>query len=216
MALLNPKLVLTLLLLVVCEAARADVFDGMDVSVGTGGVAGTVSTEKKSSSLDATKGSKRQFTIGGIPLVAMLNRDFSEHWSGNVQAQSMFDTINQQIARQGFAAAGVYHIVGGARRLTSTRGTSDFFTVQATNRHNLSVAIRGGVFHYAATERDNIDNKISGSVWDIASGFEYRRNLSEANAFGVSAMGTVATLPASVDRLSARTGELVLFWRVFL
>jgi hypothetical protein len=189
--------------------ALADVFDGMDVSVGTGGVAGSVTAAGEN-------GSVRQFNIGGVPLIAMLNRDFSEHWSGSVQVQSMFDTINQQMARQGFAAASSYHIVGGARQLSSAEGPGDFFTVRATNRHNLSVSIRGGVFHYAATQRDNIENKISGSVWDVASGFEYRRNLSEADAVGLSVMGTIATLPASVDRLAAKTGELVIFWRVFL
>jgi hypothetical protein len=117
------------------------------------------------------------------------------------------------MVRQGFAGTLSYHLLGGARRIESP---GEFVNVVSTSRYNLSIAVRGGVFNYAAADRKNPSEHLSGAVWEMSSGIEYRRSISEASALGASVMATVITLPASVERLATRTVELLAFWRVYL
>lgn len=194
--------------LFLCSAStvRADVFDGLDVGTGSGGVAGRVSSRD-------SEGETHKFRIGGLPFVAMLNRDLASQWTGSLQAQVLLDAVNRQMIRQGFSGTLAYHFLGGSRRIATA---SDVAKELATNRYNVSILVRGGVFSYAATERNDPKSRLSGSVWEMASGLEYRKTVSEKSAFGASAISTVVTLPASVDRLSARVVEVMAFWRVYL
>jgi hypothetical protein len=187
-------------------AALADAFDGLDTSVATGGVVGTVEELQEDGSL-------RTFQIGGVPFAAMLNRDLAESWTGSLQFQVLLDVINQQMIRQGVAGTLFYHILGGARRITTP---GDFMSTVSTSVYNLSLAVRGGIFNFAAADRKNPSVKLSGGVWEMASGLEFRRSISDTSAAGVSAMHTVITFPASVDRLATRTTEVLAFWRVYL
>lgn len=188
------------------SAGMADVFDGLDVGAASGGVAGHVSSTD-------SDGKSRNFRIGGMPFVAMLNRDLASQWTGSLQGQVLLDAVNRQMIRQGFSGTLAYHVLGGSRRIVNA---SDVAKEVATNRYNVSVLVRGGVFSYAATESDDPKARLSGSVWEMASGLEYRKTVSEKSAFGASAISTVVTLPASVDRLSARVVEVLAFWRVYL
>lgn len=206
MPLLKLKLHFCLLAFGISSAAVADVFDNLDLSVGSGAVVGTVSATDKD-------GTVRKFRIGGIPFEAMINRDLSERWTANTQAQVLLDVVNQQMLRQGFAGMLCYHFLGGARRLESQ---GEVLSSTSTSRYNLSVAVRAGVFSYAATDRKDPSQRLSGGVWEMASGIEYRRTVSERGAVGVSVLGTVLTLPASVDRISTQTIELLGFWRANL
>ncbi len=203
---LRHALFLTLVALGPLPEARADVFDGLDVSVASGVATGTVAQEK-------SDGSVKTFQMGGIPFAAMLNRDLAESWSGSLQAQVMLDLANYAMIRQGFAGTLLYHVLGGARRISHA---GDMVTTTSTSRYNLSLAVRGGIFDYAAASRKNPSESVSGGVWEMASGLEYRRDVSETSAFGVSFMTTVVTLPTSVQRLASRTTELLGFWRVYL
>jgi hypothetical protein len=187
-------------------AALADVFDGLDTSVATGGVFGTVEQLQED-------GSPRTFRIGGIPFAAMLNRDLAESWTGSLQFQLLLDVINQQMIRQGVAGTLCYHILGGARRIATP---GDFMSTVSTSVYNLSLALRGGLFNFAAADRENPTENLSGGVWEMAAGLEFRRSLTDTSAAGVSAMQTVITFPASVDRLATRTTEVLAFWRVYL
>lgn len=186
--------------------AKADAFDGLDVATGSGAVMGTVIATD-------SDGTTRRFTTNGIPFVAMLYRDLASHWTGNLQAQVLLDLRNQQMIRQGFAGTMAYHVLGGARRIVSA---NDVVRNISTSRYNLSLLLRGGVFNYAATDRENPKLRLSGSVWEMASGLEYRWTMSDTSAVGASVLGSVITLPASVDRLTARTVEVLGFWRVYL
>lgn len=192
--------------LLVVTPAQADIFSGLDVGIGSGLVVGRVSATE-------ADGTSRQFRTGGIPFVGMLNRDLASKWTGSLQGQVLLDTVNQQMIRQGFSGSLAYHLFGGVRRMSSV---SDIAKNVATNRYNLSVVLRGGIFNFAAAEKNDPEARLSGSIWEMASGTELRYSPSEANAFGASAMTTVVTLPASVDRLSARMIEVLGFWRVYL
>jgi hypothetical protein len=186
--------------------ARADVFDGLDTSIGTGGIFGTVAETQDDGSL-------RTFQFGGIPFATMLNRDLAEHWTGSLQFQVLLDVINQQMIRQGVAGTLCYHLLGGARRLMAP---GELMSTVSTSTYNLSLAVRGGIFNFAAADRENPADNLSGGIWEMATGVEYRRTLSDTSAAGLSAMQTVITFPASVDRLAAKTTELLAFWRVYL
>jgi hypothetical protein len=186
--------------------ARADVLDGLDTSIGSGGVVGQLAATQ-------TDGTVRQFRFGGIPFAAFLNRDMAERWTGSLQLQALLDVINQQMLRQGFAGTISYHLLGGARQI---RAPGEFVNAISTSRYNLSIAVRGGLFNYAAADRKNPSERLSGAVWEMAAGVEYRRTVSERSALGASLMATVITLPASVERIASRSAELLGFWRVYL
>jgi hypothetical protein len=188
------------------QRARGDVFDGVDLSVGTGVSEGTVVQEQPD-------GKVNTFTIGGIPFAAMLNRDLAEHWSGHLDLSAMLDVVNQQMIRQGFAGTLDYHVLGGARRIAHP---GDTVSTTSTSHQSLSVAVRGGIFNYAAANKKDPNVTLSGGVWELAGGLEYRRDVSERSAFGGAFMTTITTLPSSVQRLSTRTTEVLGFWRVYL
>ncbi len=65
----------------------ADAFDGMDVSAGGGGAIGTIAEQH-------SDGSIQKFKIGGFPVVAILNRDLGEKWSGHLEVQLMLTNVD--------------------------------------------------------------------------------------------------------------------------
>lgn len=186
--------------------APADPLEGFDVSFGSGGVVGKVAATE-------SDGTVRNFRVGGIPFAGLLNRDVAEHWTASFQVQVLLDVVNQQMLRQGFAGTMSYHLLGGARRLAAS---SEALSSTSTSRYNLSIPVRAGIFNYAATNRKDPSQRLSGAAWELASGLEYRRTISERSALGVSVLATVITLPASVDRIATRTVEVLGYWRVYL
>jgi hypothetical protein len=199
------KAALVVALVCAAETASADVFDGLDVGAATGIVTGAIEETK-------TDGSVQTFKVGGIPLAAMLNRDLAPSWTGSLQFQVLLDVANQQMIRQGLAGTLSYHILGGARRLVTPGNT---LKLTSANNYNLSIDVRGGIFDYAAANKRDPTENVSGGIWEMAVGIEYRRDLSEQNALGASLMISTLTLPASVERLATKTRELLFFWRTY-
>jgi hypothetical protein len=186
--------------------AFCDPFAGLDISVASGLVAGRISSTN-------ADGTTRQFRIGGVPFAVMLNRDLSGKFTGSLQTQLLLDVVNQQMVRQGFSGILSYHVFGGARQIAVP---GDMVHTVSTSPYNLSLSVRGGLFSYAAADRKDPKTKLSGSVWEMAGGIEYRRTVTPTSAIGASFLGTVLTLPSSVERLSTRTFELLGFWRMYL
>ena len=183
--------------------ARSEVNDAADLSLVTGFVNGSVTKQQ-------IDGSRRTFQMGGIPLGAALNRNLSANWTGALSGHILLDIVNRQVIRQGIGGSMSYHLLGGARRLSLP---GDMVSISTSNSYNFSLLGRVNLQNYAASDPERPTNNIAGGLWEIATGLEYRKDFSESSAYGVAMLLSIATMPASVQRLSSKTSELLLFWR---
>lgn len=197
--------------LALCAAAlysrmsRAETTASSDVSILSGFALGTVSKT-------LNDGSSQTFRIGGVPLGFSRNFDISYNWSTALGGQILLDIINRQMIRQGFTGSCSYHLLGGPRRLD---GLGESIRVTSTNSYNLSLVGRAALFNYGASDPKSPGTNLAGGVWEIASGLEYRKEISDSSATGAMIMLSMTTLPASVERLASKTNELLFFWRHF-
>lgn len=181
----------------------------IDLSLKTGVSLGTIQIE----TVSKTNKSKTQvdtYTLGGIPLQAALNFDIWERFTLQMGPTLLVDAPNSVILRQGLEMGGVFHVVGGARRLS--RG-GEAIGIVATSAKNMSVGLRFGLHNYA-TRVDQVE--FSGSVFEGKMGLEYRRDVGTASALGAEIYTTVLTMPSSVTRIRYQAVEILGFWRTFL
>ena len=157
--------------------------DILDVSAMTGVAFGTVSQQQK-------LWSSKKFMLGGIPLGLAIYQDIAPSWTVHLDIQAILDIVGKQQIRQGLSGTLNYHILGGAKRM-STSGP----ILHSTSRYltNLSLAFRGGVYHFSASNAEDPSLTLSGSLWDLAAGIEYRQDIGEFSSIGSSLMSTVMT-----------------------
>ena len=158
------------------------------------------------------KGGSRTFTISGIPLGFGATWDMGPNWGFQADGSVLLDVIGRQQIRQGVSATLSYHLLGGAKRLAAE---GPLVSVTARNPSSLSLVFRAGLFQYSASDANDPSISLSGSIWDLGSGVEFRRDLGEEHAIGASLLTTVTTVPASKERLSAQNKELLLFWQTY-
>ena len=178
---------------------------GSDVGFKIGGSVGTVS-------IADDKGTKI-FSFGGMPFGMAWYKDLSAKWAGTLQAMAMFDLRNTQLIRQGVEGGVAFHLLGGPRRMGQEGHEAGFVS---RSPMALSLALRGGVQHYAATDKEHTSERVSGSAFEAKSGLEYRREMTAESAITIDLLATIFSIPASVERLTPRTVELVFGWRTYL
>ena len=130
-----------------------------------------------------------------------------------MQAQLLLDSVSAQVVRQGAGIGVAYHLLGGVRRKTETYRYATFVK---RNRYNLSAIARVALQNYAASAKTDTSAGISGAVFEVVTGAEFRFDLSEGHALGFEGVTTAYTLPASVERLTPRVQEYIAFWRFFI
>ena len=130
-----------------------------------------------------------------------------------LQAQFLLDLSNSQVVRQGGSVGGAYHLLGGVRRREDDYGSVKF---TRRNFYNLSLVGRIAFQKYAASNKKATSRGVSGSVFELLTGVEFRLDLSEAHAFGIEALTNTFTMPASVTRITPLAQEFAVFWRFFI
>ncbi len=193
----------TLSALTLSFGISSTLFADADISVGTGLALGTVSQT-------LADGSLKSFQMGGVPLQLGLNKDVAAKLSASFAPQILLDIVNRQVVRQGATASIAYHLIGSSRRLDYP---GERFRVSSVSIPNLSLISRAGLFNYAASEPNRPTSNVTGGLWEFAVGFEYRRDIGEESALGLSIMATALTIPASVQRLKSQMMEALIFWR---
>ena len=175
---------------------------GPDITYKTGVAVGRIGVVR-----DA--GTTATYTIGGVPIGAALNHDFSHRVTGSFGGQVLLDVINREMLRQGVEAGVSYHLLGGSRRLEYS---GDRVSVAATSNSSVSLTLMGGLYNYAASV-DNGAVSFNGSVFETKAGFEYRRDRDRDSSWGAALLSTLFTMPASVNHLKPRVIELMFFLR---
>jgi hypothetical protein len=197
------KICRALISLALSLGTSSAIFAGTDLNVGTGLALGTVSQT-------LSDGSLKSFQMGGVPLQLGLNKDLAAKLSASIAPQILLDVANRQVVRQGVTASIAYHLIGSAGRLEYP---GERFRVTSLSIQNLSLISRAGLFNYAASEPNRPTSNVTGGLWEFAVGFEYRRDVGEESALGLTVMATVLTIPASVQRLKSQMMETLIFWR---
>jgi hypothetical protein len=179
----------------------------LDVSFKMGAYAGEISRPNIST------GEYDTFQFGGVPIIMVLNNNYSPNASAIMQVGLVTDLVNDQVSRQGFDAGIAYHVFGGSKFLSKQ---SRYSSRVWKNPYNLSVVLLGGMHHYAASDKADISTNVTGAVFETSTGIQYRHDVSDEKSMGLDIMGTVFTLPASVDRIEPRGIEISLFWRFLM
>jgi hypothetical protein len=150
---------------------------------------------------------------GGIPLGGIWNRGFSRRASLVLGGSVLLDLINSQLIKQGFVGGVAWHVLGGPRKYSIEGRAAGFST---TTQSSLSLTTYGGLQNFAATDAANPKTRVSGSVFEVDLGLEYRYDFSDENAATVEFITSVFTLPASVSRIKPTSTELLFGWRTFI
>jgi hypothetical protein len=188
------------------DTALAGSPETFDFSVAGGIALGTVLVEQKDLS-------SQKFQIGGVPLSVTWTNDSSQNWSYHYSIQALLDIVNRQVIRQGFTITSCYHLLGGARR-TVDGGSS--LRITRSNSHHFSMISRVAILNYSASDPKTPSQNLSGSLWEVGAGTEFRKDISDESAMGFSLLLGVTSFPASAARLSSRIHELSFFWRQIL
>ncbi len=186
---------------------NTDTSKTFDVSVKTGGFTGSITKPGEGGASSST------YQYGGISTGVALNHNYASYATVIFQAALILDLTNEQVSRQDIDIGFAYHILGGSK---IHKRESKFSTRVWRNPYNLSIVILSGLHNYAASEKDDTANSITGSVLETLLGFQYRHDFNVNNSFGVESLTTVLDIPASVERLKPTGTDLSLFWRFLL
>jgi len=180
-----------------------------DLTVATGFVAGQLEYKDVNDQDDKAG-------FGGVPIVVMLNRDWSARVGGSLRIGTLLDLKNSQLIRQGAGFAAHVRLLGGARALMT--GTDDGRAMLGSarfvsrNSRELSLILGIGIENFSAANKD-ATVKVSGAIFENRAGLLWRQSLSGGSDLTFEISSTVFTLPVSVDRLAARSIDLLLGWR---
>ena len=194
------------LLVATCGSSLAFCEDTIDATFRMGAAFGTITYTDDNN--DVVSGS-----FGGIPFGMMWNRGLSKSASLVAGGGVLLDLKNAQLIKQGVSGGVSWHIIGGPRIYKKQGAAAGFVT---RNPSSLSVVTYGGLQNFAATDATNIKTRVSGSVFEVDLGIEYRYDFSDENAATIEFINSVFTLPASVSRIKPTSTEIVFGWRTFI
>ncbi len=150
---------------------------------------------------------------GGIPIGVVWNRGFSRSMSLLLSGGVLLDLINSQLIKQGFAGGVAWHVLGGPR--TYSLGGTELGVISRT-ASSLSLVTYGGIQNFAATDTNDPTLQVSGSVFEVDIGIEYRHDLSDEDAATFEVMTSVFSLPASTSRIKPSSLEILFGWRTYI
>lgn len=192
---------IAILLGVISSEASATMSD-WDLGLRTGISLGTMTVENPELGAET-------YIIGGIPVGLDVYHDLSPSLTVMGEISLMFDVVNNQTLRQGYDGGILYHLIGGSRHhITRTPGAI------ITNRapYSFSWVLRGGSATYAAASATS-SASISGTVLELRSGFDFCREVAEANAIRFSLLANLIALPSSTSRLRPQMYEFTIGWQ---
>lgn len=197
----------TFLLMMLAMSFTSRILLAADIGVKTGVCIGSLS---KTTTV-AGEQTKIEGSFGGFPLAIAYYLDLNPKFTMEAQGEVMFDLLNNQIVRQGFDLSLGYHIMGGSREVSMVPDV-----VYGRASSGLSVVGRGGLHNYSAVSKQDSSTKISGGVFEIMGGFQYRREFSKSSDIGGELMMSLFSVPASTEQIKPQLIQLVGIWRFFI
>jgi hypothetical protein len=203
-----------MLLLSICDAEGATNSSnfrqeiGSDVTYSGGTGAGSISTPRNGTT------SAQTFAFEGIPMNFAFNIESHSSFSTFHQGGILYDLANGMVIRTGIGTGACYHVMGGSRRAIFQ--SSDVYNLLSYNNFNLSMCAKALFLRYSAANKDNLDERVEGSVVEPQAGIQYRHDIGESFSVGLEFYSTIISLPASVDRITTDSTEMFFFLRTYL
>lgn len=197
-----PRYFSILLAIHAVRANGVDLLTDRDVSLGMGGMFGTVESP------EVNRG--RPVPFGGAIVGVGFFRDFGASYTGYLEPQIAFDGTTQSVSRKGINIGLCWHLFGGARRMTQMLPG---ILLEEENHGNFSLLFRSGYFSFSAQPSAQGANPLVGAVVESGVGIEYRHDLFATSAIGMRFIKSMMTFSTSVENLKTDYAEITVFWR---
>jgi hypothetical protein len=190
-----------------CLSARAEMSEvthGWDLGFNTGLSVGSITQNNLVT--------PRTYDLGGFPLGVLFTQNVNPTWTLQFGADMLLDGGSFSITRNGFSAAGLYHLYGGARSVVREYGGD---RVVSGDPMNLSLLTRLELHTYHASAKGT-DITLTGSLLELSFGAEYRFDVSENAALAFQLTTTLLSLASSLERLSQHMILFSAMYRFYL
>lgn len=197
----RPATLLSAALAFAAPAAAAEDSAG-DFAVRVGGAVGSIG--------NAEVKTDKPSIVGGVLVGVAFLTDDSYSVTTFLSPQILLDGTRKEVIRKGVDAGALWHLLGGARRLSQQTGLGG---IESRSRYSLSLLIKTGFFAYTATDPTGKVAPIEGSVIETGGGLEMRYNLSDRTAIAVQVAAVPLAFPTSSERVKTTSAEVSLFIR---
>ncbi len=151
--------------------------------------------------------------IGGLVLGVQFYRDYSKRWSSFASPQLVIDAVTRQATRKGGEIGLLYHVLGGGRLYKRDFGIAK---TTVTNGHYLALGMRTGYYMYTAVPIEPGAPLLKGSTIDVAFGLDSGFEMTKVGYLGLQLYAGIVSFPTSVEAISARPFDALIYWRTFI
>lgn len=140
---------------------------------------------------------------GGLPIGLGLVTNLTEKVIFDVWGNIVVDFGNEIISKQNFET-GLYYTIIGSHYETRYEGKE--ITVTHKNQQQLLFGFAFGMHYYDAITKSG-ETQLSGSTFEIHSGFRYRYN-----QFAFALMSTITSISSSSEKITSQSSEFGIIW----